>query len=339
MEVNNELNNQEVEQNHEKADQELEAEESQKEETLIDKNGEADIKSETNNEDDKPEKAENGDEDDDTSDEEDIQITIGDISDSYGPVNFNIQKNWPQVSATKSKSTKLDLDAVGEYQGEAIYDLNIDILDDKPWRKPGADITDYFNYGFTEETWKLYCEKQKRLRSEALTVNTVETPLPSSPTSSTKPIPGKSDMPIPVASVNENSKYSALGVQKKAGPPPGRKASGKIDVIGGGTPSTPSVITSRRPQEMDSSLIDNMPANFMPVFPPIPHPGHGPPPPFHLPPGPPPPIFIPPPASMPFFGSTAPIGYPPEVKASSRGKLNCLISLLNSNINIFLLLQ
>ncbi len=30
----------------------------------------------------------------------------------------------------------------------------------------GADITDYFNYGFTEDTWMLYCEKQKRLRSE-----------------------------------------------------------------------------------------------------------------------------------------------------------------------------
>ena len=27
----------------------------------------------------------------------------------------------------------------------------------------GADITDYFNYGFTEETWQSYCEKQRRL--------------------------------------------------------------------------------------------------------------------------------------------------------------------------------
>lgn len=28
----------------------------------------------------------------------------------------------------------------------------------------GADLSDYFNYGFNEETWKAYCEKQKRLR-------------------------------------------------------------------------------------------------------------------------------------------------------------------------------
>lgn len=30
----------------------------------------------------------------------------------------------------------------------------------------GADITDYFNYGFTEDTWQQYCEKQRRLRIE-----------------------------------------------------------------------------------------------------------------------------------------------------------------------------
>ena len=30
----------------------------------------------------------------------------------------------------------------------------------------GADITDYFNYGFTEDTWKQYCEKQRRMRME-----------------------------------------------------------------------------------------------------------------------------------------------------------------------------
>lgn len=28
----------------------------------------------------------------------------------------------------------------------------------------GADLSDYFNYGFNEETWKAYCEKQRRLQ-------------------------------------------------------------------------------------------------------------------------------------------------------------------------------
>lgn len=30
----------------------------------------------------------------------------------------------------------------------------------------GADITDFFNYGFNEEIWKQYCEKQRKLRAE-----------------------------------------------------------------------------------------------------------------------------------------------------------------------------
>ena len=30
----------------------------------------------------------------------------------------------------------------------------------------GADITDYFNYGFNEDSWKQYCSKQNRLRAE-----------------------------------------------------------------------------------------------------------------------------------------------------------------------------
>jgi len=51
-------------------------------------------------------------------------------------------------------------------QQKSVYDIDIDALEEKPWRKAGADITDYFNYGFTEETWKSYCQKQVQLRLE-----------------------------------------------------------------------------------------------------------------------------------------------------------------------------
>jgi len=37
---------------------------------------------------------------------------------------------------------------------------------DKPWRKPGTDISDYFNYGLDEFTWALYASKQDTIRSE-----------------------------------------------------------------------------------------------------------------------------------------------------------------------------
>lgn len=38
-----------------------------------------------------------------------------------------------------------------------IFDVNIDTFMEKPWNVPGVDITDYFNFGFNESTWKLYC--------------------------------------------------------------------------------------------------------------------------------------------------------------------------------------
>ena len=37
----------------------------------------------------------------------------------------------------------------------------------------GADLSDYFNYGFTEETWKQYCEKQRKTRYEVSQLNKI----------------------------------------------------------------------------------------------------------------------------------------------------------------------
>lgn len=35
------------------------------------------------------------------------------------------------------------------------FDVDIDMLEEKPWRKPGIDIADYFNYGFDERGWRV----------------------------------------------------------------------------------------------------------------------------------------------------------------------------------------
>lgn len=53
--------------------------------------------------------------------------------------------------------------------GKPITAVNIDEdlpENDKPWRKPGTDLSDYFNYGFDEFTWALYAQKQEALRGE-----------------------------------------------------------------------------------------------------------------------------------------------------------------------------
>lgn len=47
-----------------------------------------------------------------------------------------------------------------------VYAIDFDLLPEKPWRKPGADISDYFNYGLDEDTWRAYCSKQIHHRLE-----------------------------------------------------------------------------------------------------------------------------------------------------------------------------
>ena|ERR1700694_4224814 len=70
----------------------------------------------------------------------------------------------------------VEIDKVAEYDGKALFTLDLESLEEKPWRQPGipfkalltvgADVTDYFNYGFDEFTWTAYCSKQTNLRNE-----------------------------------------------------------------------------------------------------------------------------------------------------------------------------
>lgn len=85
------------------------------------------------------------------------------------------------------RKTNININGIGTHNGQSILEVDLDDQEEKPWRRPGtaiqslwclvkrrliifiligADITDYFNYGFNEQTWKLYCMKQKELREE-----------------------------------------------------------------------------------------------------------------------------------------------------------------------------
>jgi len=115
------------------------------------------------------------DEDDDDDSDDDINVVIGDIK--QAPSTYNI-KQRPNLLAggtgaagdkakpagQAGKFSIEDFEGAGTINGVAVHEFSIDSLEEKPWRKPGADITDYFNYGFNEETWRAYCERQKRFR-------------------------------------------------------------------------------------------------------------------------------------------------------------------------------
>merc|ERR1712230_318154 len=83
-------------------------------------------------------------------------------------------KGTPQVSGADLpgiSTSKIDVNAKPIYEpaGKPITQVNIDedlSENDKPWRRPGTDISDYFNYGFDEFTWALYASKQDSIRAE-----------------------------------------------------------------------------------------------------------------------------------------------------------------------------
>merc|ERR1719461_618559 len=125
-------------------------------------------------------KGEGGDDDDnddsDSEGEDGVIVTIDQkrIEEDKTKTIQSMQIKQSQREGGVNKSKKQgtfaveDFDAIGSItvngQTSAAVELDMENLEEKPWRKPGADITDYFNYGFTEDTWAAYCNRQRRLR-------------------------------------------------------------------------------------------------------------------------------------------------------------------------------
>lgn len=78
----------------------------------------------------------------------------------------------PQIRDTKgdvvdNSKQKLDdeIKALRFTHHRTAFDVDIDALESHPWRKKNANLSDYFNFGFDEDSWKVYCEKQLRIRA------------------------------------------------------------------------------------------------------------------------------------------------------------------------------
>ncbi|KAI8430212.1 hypothetical protein MSG28_000560 [Choristoneura fumiferana] len=93
--------------------------------------------------------------DSDSDDSDDVKVTIGDIK--AGPqayASLNIKRGVGLVAAgagekpragaapAPGKVTLEDLDGPGSINGVPALEFNIDTIEDKPWNKPGADISD-----------------------------------------------------------------------------------------------------------------------------------------------------------------------------------------------------
>lgn len=42
----------------------------------------------------------------------------------------------------------------------AVFGYDIQQMKERPWAQPGANLNDYFNYGFNERTWRIFCAMQ-----------------------------------------------------------------------------------------------------------------------------------------------------------------------------------
>ncbi|CDS40209.1 pre mrna 3prime end processing factor fip1 [Echinococcus multilocularis] len=111
-----------------------------------------------------------GDEEDTDEDDDTVNVIIKPSKGSIYKTGTTYQARSQQAGAQGQKALRpgININDPGSIQGVPTIEFNISSLgeDDKPWKRPGADITDYFNYGFTEDTWLQYCEKQKIIRQE-----------------------------------------------------------------------------------------------------------------------------------------------------------------------------
>uniref|UniRef100_UPI00398E650E pre-mRNA 3'-end-processing factor FIP1-like isoform X3 n=1 Tax=Pristiophorus japonicus TaxID=55135 RepID=UPI00398E650E len=275
--------------------------------------------------------SQNGDEDSDSdSDDDDVKVTIGNIKTGAPqymgtPMNLNLKSGRPYgSSAAKLHSRGIDLDAPGSINGIPVLEADMDVFEDKPWRKPGADLSDFFNYGFNEETWKAYCEKQRRLQLglDPIFASGSENKIL---VQQGRVFNSEKDLENNLPKMEFKADFtSPPGGRMKAGPPLNRKPAGTIDVIGGYMGSIRRVEGRRRDKHGgDESAIQVLGdhANKKPPFPtptgpppPIPGPLPPPPPPHFL--HPPPPVSSgPPPMHPPGMPPPGPLPglFPPPV--------------------------
>ena len=120
--------------------------------------------------------------------------------------------NSANASSQNGQSGRIggvDLGSIATLDGQSLLDVDIEGFEEKPWRKPGADITDYFNFGFNELTWKQYCYKQKNLREE---FTKASGPIFSSGAPSAQQQQQSNNLPpLPLLSVGLGIKCTAIG--------------------------------------------------------------------------------------------------------------------------------
>ncbi|XP_052316017.1 pre-mRNA 3'-end-processing factor FIP1-like isoform X3 [Oncorhynchus keta] len=252
------------------------------------------------------------DSDNEDDDDDDMCVTIGAPSRPFSafgstPVNLIIKvagrthasgNKWKTKEPLKEevtvcpKAKGVDVDAQGSVNGIPVLEVDVESFEEKPWRKHDSHFLDYFNYGFNEDSWKAYCENQRRLRMGYKVMNHA---------SATKLMIQEWDLPCFRSDYSTPSNHYKSALSS-------RKTSGTTNVIGGQT-GTISWVEEQRRHNIEGNNIQVLskpsdaeptPTKMPPFFPPPPFPpppynvNSAPPliPPPRYPPGAPPPSLI-----------------------------------------------
>ncbi|KIK70448.1 hypothetical protein GYMLUDRAFT_234912 [Collybiopsis luxurians FD-317 M1] len=65
------------------------------------------------------------------------------------------------VAKAPPSHPEIDPTVPGMLDGRAIFEVDIAAMTEKPWRRAGSDISDWFNYGFDELSWEAYCYRRR----------------------------------------------------------------------------------------------------------------------------------------------------------------------------------
>lgn len=90
-----------------------------------------------------------------------------DPSSSHDP-NLPDPSTLPPVRASAS-SPHIDPTEPGIEQssGLPIFEVDMENFTEKNWRRPGSDVSDWFNYGFDEISWEAYCVRRRDMSEMA----------------------------------------------------------------------------------------------------------------------------------------------------------------------------
>jgi pre-mRNA 3'-end-processing factor FIP1 len=82
---------------------------------------------------------------------------------SQAPEEPQVDPSTLPIVTAPSTAPKIELNKDGTMDGRSIYEVDIASLENKGWRRPGSDLSDWFNYGFDEISWEAYAVRRRDL--------------------------------------------------------------------------------------------------------------------------------------------------------------------------------